>query len=354
MPEEALDMALDDLVQGGNKGKGKGRGNKGGGKTIQYWGKGSSDRKGKGKGKRSSDDKENKEVKDNKENKKSKEASLDMSLDEVIVKDKGSGKRGKDRGEDWGKSKSKGKGKSSWSGGNSKGDSWKSYDNDKGGWNSDRKGSKGWSKGAYKGDKDDRYDRGAKGSSYSSREPPREPAAAWNQHDDRDDEEEDGWGAGRSARGGKGDDRREAGRPRGWSDNDRADRGLWQRVDQPREAPTRDSRREPVRDRREVGRGSKVAETRSAPLRGEKRRAVEEPEGSRSTKSIKVTNIPHDVNVQDIRDAFEQETGKITRCRLDRGTAWIAFQTSGAARKAVDTFDRGELNGQNIGVILDR
>jgi len=342
-------MALDDLVQGGNKGKGKGRGDKGGAKTVRYWGKGPSDRKGKGKGKRYSDDKENNENKENKENKKSKEASLDMSLDEVIVKDKGKGKGGKDRGDDWGKSKSKGKGKSSWSWGNSYGDSWKS--NDKGGWNSDRKGSKGWSKGAYKGDKGDRFD----GGSYtSSREPPREPAAAWNQHDDRDDDEEDGWGKGvgrGSARGGKGDDRREAGRPRGWSDNDRSDRGLWQRVEQAREAPIREVRRDSVRDRREVGRGSKVAETRSAP---QKRRALEEPEGSRSTKSIKVTNIPHDVNVQDIRDAFEQETGKITRCRLDRGTAWIAFQTSGAARKAVDTFDRGELNGQNIGVTLDR
>jgi len=69
--------------------------------------------------------------------------------------------------------------------------------------------------------------------------------------------------------------------------------------------------------------------------------------------SVKVTNIPRDVNMQDIREAFEQETGKITRCRLDRGTAWIAFNKPQDARKAVETFDRGELNGQTIGVVLD-
>lgn len=70
-------------------------------------------------------------------------------------------------------------------------------------------------------------------------------------------------------------------------------------------------------------------------------------------KSIKVTNIPKDVNMSDIKEAFEQETGKIARCRLDHGTAWIAFTKPQDARKAVDTFDRGELNGNTIGVVLD-
>jgi RNA recognition motif-containing protein len=73
----------------------------------------------------------------------------------------------------------------------------------------------------------------------------------------------------------------------------------------------------------------------------------------RAVKSVKVSNIPRDVNMQDIKDAFEQETGKIARCKLDKGTAWIAFTKHSDARKAVDTFDRGELNGNTIGVVLD-
>lgn len=72
-----------------------------------------------------------------------------------------------------------------------------------------------------------------------------------------------------------------------------------------------------------------------------------------NVKSVKVTNIPWDLEHQDIKDAFEAETGKIIRCKLDRGTAWIAFSKPEHARKAVDTFDHGELNGQTIGVVLD-
>jgi len=308
-------------TRSGRGGRGRGRGSKGSGKS--YWGKGS--RKGKGKGKRSSDDND----KENKDKSNSDGAKLDMSLEEVIDKEKGSGKGKGKRSRD-GERKGKGKGKRDWGKGNSDWDDDSYSGRGKGkGWG-DRKGSKGYSKGGYGGSKGDRGG------------PPSSVGAAWNQHDDRDEDDDD-YRPGRFGRRRQEDDFN-GGRPRAWSDSDRGDRGTWQRVEQPRE-----SVREARRGREErVGRSSKAVEPR-----GVKRRAAEEPESGRSTKSIKVTNIPRDVSMADLRDAFEAETGKITRCRLDRGTAWIAFQTSSMARKAVDTFDRGELNGQNIGVKLD-
>jgi len=77
-------------------------------------------------------------------------------------------------------------------------------------------------------------------------------------------------------------------------------------------------------------------------------------ESSRGGKKIKVTNIPHDLDRVDIKEAFENEVGKILRCELDRGTAWISFNRDGDAQKAVDTFDRGELNGNTITVTVAR
>jgi len=72
----------------------------------------------------------------------------------------------------------------------------------------------------------------------------------------------------------------------------------------------------------------------------------------RYSKRIKITNIPRDLNARDIRDAFESEAGRIEQCQLDRGIAHITFSSSKAARKAVETFDRGELNGKTIEVTL--
>ncbi|CAE8588482.1 unnamed protein product [Polarella glacialis] len=71
-------------------------------------------------------------------------------------------------------------------------------------------------------------------------------------------------------------------------------------------------------------------------------------------KSIKVTNIPKELKAQDVREAFEAETGKITLCELSKGTARITFQKAKDAQKAVETFDRGELNGKVISVVLER
>lgn len=139
----------------------------------------------------------------------------------------------------------------------------------------------------------------------------------------------------------------------------RVGRDGWQRVED-REAPIRESwrggppaarrslRDDPSPPPRRAGEKSRLASREEPPA---KRRATER--ASAGVTKIKVTNIPKDVTDQDLRDAFEQETGKITRCRLQRGTAEISFSTAKAAKKAVDTFDRGELNGKTIRVMLD-
>lgn len=363
-----MDMALDDLVQGDRgrgRGRGKGGGKKGGGKNYWSGAKASSNEDGgggRGKGWRGKGGKAEKKE-SAKDDSKGEDAKLDMSLEEVIEKDGGKGKgksknKGKgDREDGERKGKGRGKGKNNWDndswgssggykggGGGYKGynDSWSSKDNRS-------KGSKGYSKGGSSWGGGG----GSKGSYFST--PDR--SAAWNEHDDRDDDDDDdGWGgkggskrgswsgAVGGSRGGKGDER-QMGRVRSSDDG-------WQRVEQPR-APIREARRAHSPPRREMGRGSKreAADARAPPTK--RGRAAEEPENSRSAKSVKVTNIPRDVNMQDIKDAFEQETGKIARCRIDRGTAWIAFLRASDARKAVETFDRGELNGATIGVALD-
>ena len=70
-------------------------------------------------------------------------------------------------------------------------------------------------------------------------------------------------------------------------------------------------------------------------------------------KRIKVTNIPKELKAADVREAFEAETGKITLCELSRGTCRITFSRAKDAQQAVETFDRGELNGKVISVTLE-
>lgn len=83
------------------------------------------------------------------------------------------------------------------------------------------------------------------------------------------------------------------------------------------------------------------------------KRAAPAPRSS-GPRSIKVTNIPHDLETLDIQNAFEQEAGPIEKCVLRKGTAWITFERSSDAQRAVETFDRGELNGQLIDVVILR
>lgn len=89
------------------------------------------------------------------------------------------------------------------------------------------------------------------------------------------------------------------------------------------------------------------------------KRALEEPdraERSSNGRKIKVTNIPRDLDMPDIKEAFEAEAGKVVDCRMERnrGVAYLTFNHPKDARKAVDTFDRGELNGKTIEVTFER
>lgn len=70
-------------------------------------------------------------------------------------------------------------------------------------------------------------------------------------------------------------------------------------------------------------------------------------------KRIKVTNLPRGLGWRDIKDSFEREAGKISRCEVEGNAAWISFVRTEDAKKAVQTFDRGELNGRTIGVTLE-
>jgi len=64
-----------------------------------------------------------------------------------------------------------------------------------------------------------------------------------------------------------------------------------------------------------------------------------------------VKNIPLGLDSRDIRDAFQSATGVVTSCKLSHdGTARISFDRPEDAKKAVATFDQGELNGNIISV----
>lgn len=66
---------------------------------------------------------------------------------------------------------------------------------------------------------------------------------------------------------------------------------------------------------------------------------------------ILVKNIPLGLESRDIRDAFQSATGTVTSCKMGNdGTARISFERPEDAKKAVATFDHGELNGKIIRV----
>lgn len=70
------------------------------------------------------------------------------------------------------------------------------------------------------------------------------------------------------------------------------------------------------------------------------------------TSMIRVSNVPKNLDERDIKDAFE-DTGKVLKCLVERGVAYITFASAANAKKAVQTFDRGELNGQTIFVTME-
>mmetsp|Transcript_11299 Transcript_11299/g.25971 ORF Transcript_11299/g.25971 Transcript_11299/m.25971 type:complete len:542 (+) Transcript_11299:67-1692(+) len=116
----------------------------------------------------------------------------------------------------------------------------------------------------------------------------------------------------------------------------------------------RDARTPPQRGRARA-RGGADPPPRALEIasRGQKRaRPADEP-APRALKRVRVSNIPKDLDPRDIKDAFESETGKIMSCITERGgVAWLSYTSEKAAQKAVETFNRGELNGNIIKVEL--
>mmetsp|Transcript_52474 Transcript_52474/g.122436 ORF Transcript_52474/g.122436 Transcript_52474/m.122436 type:complete len:439 (+) Transcript_52474:78-1394(+) len=78
---------------------------------------------------------------------------------------------------------------------------------------------------------------------------------------------------------------------------------------------------------------------------------VEKAPERTARKSIRVCNVPKNLDDRDIQEAFD-DIGRVTKCEVERGVAVITFANSAHAKKAVQTFDRGELNGQTIYVSL--
>lgn len=139
------------------------------------------------------------------------------------------------------------------------------------------------------------------------------------------------------------DGRQRSGQGKGWGEDSRSDRRSTDKMN----AWSQDPKKDDGRDRN--------ARNANGDSRGRKRLHCESSaETSVRGKKIKVTNVPHDLDRVDIKEAFEAEAGKILRCELDRGTAWISFHRQEDAQQAVDTFDRGELNGNTISVQFDR
>mmetsp|Transcript_40419 Transcript_40419/g.125789 ORF Transcript_40419/g.125789 Transcript_40419/m.125789 type:complete len:126 (-) Transcript_40419:62-439(-) len=104
-------------------------------------------------------------------------------------------------------------------------------------------------------------------------------------------------------------------------------------------------------DRGNPGRGTGGAAPRKHKLEEEDERgaAVAEPVAA-SWKKVKVRNVPPNLPERDLRNAFEASTGEILRFELIRDTAYITFSRPEDAQKAVETFDRGNLNGNCIDV----
>lgn len=151
-----------------------------------------------------------------------------------------------------------------------------------------------------------------------------------------------GWGGGpRSSRGGRDNER--AGRIDRLDRMDRPDR----RVD--------DERWSAGGMRSAGGAERGRGRMRSPPRREEPKRALLSGRGASTAASglkIRVSNVPKSLDERDIREAFE-DVGTVSRCSVERGVAVVTFTSASAAKKAVATFDRGELNGQTIYVAFE-
>lgn len=295
MPDEnGLDMALDDLISAGGKGKGKSRKGRGKGSKDSWsdwsgggsWSNGRGSDKwdtGSGSGERTGKD------------------ALDMALDDLVSSDsgargkgKGWGKKGRDySSEDSGWSDWKG-GSSAWAGGGS--DRWGNGSSSK--WGGGGASSQDW--GSW----------GRSGGSGSG-------GGSWGAQRRQEPER---WDGGRGGGGG--------GRDSGfsWAGGGKEARG-----------------------------GERYGGDGWDPHRGTKRGHESNDHRATKSKVIKVTNIPSGLTDEDITEAFEAETGKILSCDMNsrKGTAMIRFARAEDAMKAAETFDRGELNGKIILVTVE-
>lgn len=349
---------------------------------------------GRGKGKKQEAAQETKAEKE-------EEINLDMSLDELIEKEyvpaKGRGKGKKDESwdnswqperapkgkswdaSDWSYEKPKNAGsswKDSWkdtdkwkpAGGGAKWkqeetwkepdtwkkNDWKKADGWKTDWSSQSQGKQDWSGGAGSGKWDDDW-----------KAPKSSKSQDW------------GYGATKASWGSSSQSWQSQStrvvEGRGWSDHRSAAESVWTRpaktesereerwnsmaphsysdVRDRRFATWRDDRREhdyrdngyDARDRREPDSQWPRGRSRSPP----RRYYDDVPRGS----MILVENIPPGLDSRDIKDAFQSATGTVNSCKLSKdGTARISFDRPQDAKKAVATFDHGELNGSIISV----
>lgn len=151
---------------------------------------------------------------------------------------------------------------------------------------------------------------------------------------------EDRWGPGDYSWGGgsgsKGRGRDDPGWSRDWDDRDRLPVRERER-ERPR-VPPAPLDRVPAKAVRDAG-----------PPRAQ-RDAGRRP-GAQAT--VRVSNVPRNLDWRDIKDAF-QDIGRVVECEVERGVAYVIFDNAVDAKKAVQTFDRGELNGQTIFVTHEK
>lgn len=407
--EAALDSSLDDMIsanKGGGKGK-KQRGAKGKGKGKQA-AVGAPNKVKKTQQKQKAPQAAKAPAKEKAQLGTAK--ALDMSLEDIVkAQTKGKkqswGKEGKDAAQTagakapgkkklWGgaakvvnRSKGEGKGK----GAAGKKEKWNSKGEGQKGWGKGGKGS--WGKGGGKKQWVEKADWEDWAPKKNSQKEAWRPQKKWQDEDDwapkkkewvsKGDSwggrQEKGGGRGNDSWGGRGNDRWEPPawerrrEPPAWAPspkdswvrkeiNERAERA-WgppkDRDDRPRPRELKDkgdSWRDSDRSQGPWKRALGGEASRTAPPR-KRAREEEAPAGpgrAATSKNIKVTNIPRDLDMQDIKDAFEAEAGRIAHCEMQRGTARIEFYNAKDARKAVDTFDRGELNGKTIEVVFER
>jgi RNA recognition motif-containing protein len=71
--------------------------------------------------------------------------------------------------------------------------------------------------------------------------------------------------------------------------------------------------------------------------------------GEPGRRTVIVTNVPSDLDSKDLKRAFSA-VGVVELCLIVDGMTQITFNTAESALKAVETYNKGKLNGQRIAV----